>query len=92
MLPLELEALTKIWEDRERRKDTRFALAPLMLAEANRDPKRRRRPYKLEDFMLHSQPLKAPPVVKSWQEQLGVVEQMNRALGGRDLRPQRGAG
>lgn len=38
----------------EQRADTRSALIAMILANANRDPKRRSQPYTIKDFMLFS--------------------------------------
>lgn len=51
------------------------------VANANRDPKRRSRPYRPGDFMPRFERQEQP-----WEEQLRMVETMNRALGGRDER------
>lgn len=67
----------------EERADLRAGIIASTIANANRDPKRRRKPYKPEDFM--------PKFAKdrprqTWQEQLAIVSAMNAALGGKDLR------
>ena len=46
-----MHALREAHEARERRADARFALVCAVLANCHRDPKRRSRPYQVEDFM-----------------------------------------
>jgi hypothetical protein len=63
----------------EERADMRAAIVAATIANVNR--KKGKAPYKVRDFM---------PVFErrrqTWQEQLRVVEMLNMAFGGRDLR------
>ncbi len=65
----------------EERADLRAAIIATTVANAARDPKRRRRPFRPADFMPRFRERG-----KNWQEQLMIVEMINAALGGRDLR------
>lgn len=71
------------WEQRERRLDYRAGVVAAVIANANRDPKRRRKPYQPSDFFTSLAP---PRKAQSWQEQLHMVEWLNIVFGGRDLR------
>lgn len=64
----------------------RAALIACLIANANRDPEKHPDPFEITDFLLrfgveneHKQ--------QSWQEQLAIVEILNIAFGGKDLRP-----
>ena len=58
-----------------------------MFANSNRDPKKQARPFRPEEFMFSRGAKEAlRPKVQTWQEQLKVVEAINKALGGKDLR------
>lgn len=65
----------------EERADLRAAIVACVIANANRDPKKRRRAFKLADFM----PQFDQPKPDS-QTLLQKVEMLNEMLGGRDLR------
>ena len=66
----------------ETRADLRAGIVAATVANANRDAKKRKRPFGPEDFMPKFEP-KAP---QSTEEQLQIVEMLNAALGGVDLR------
>lgn len=68
----------------EERADLRMAIIASTIANANRDPKKRRKPFKPEDFLPKFDRSQREP--QSWQEQLKIVELLNVAFGGRDLR------
>ena len=55
-----------------------------LLANINRDPKKRKRPFKPSDFLGESEPEE-----KNWKEQLKIVESLNKALGGDDRRDEK---
>lgn len=65
----------------EERDDLRTGIVASTVAETARDTKRRRRPYRPKDFMPQFDRMQ-----QTWEQQLAVVEMMNRALGGKDLR------
>lgn len=69
----------------EERADLRAGIVAATTANVHRDPKKRRRAYKAEDFI----PTFGPKQAKPWQELLQYVEHLNMALGGRDLRQQK---
>jgi len=52
-----------------------------LLANINRDSKKKPRPFKPSDFLGESEPKE-----KNWKEQLKIVESLNKALGGDDRR------
>jgi hypothetical protein len=69
------------------RADMRAAIVASTVANTARDPKRRARPWMPGDFM----PRFDRPV-QTWQEQLKLVEMLNAAFGGKDLRGERSRG
>jgi uncharacterized protein YbaP (TraB family) len=60
------------------------AMIASTVANCHRDPKRR--PYKLEEFLPDFDGEKPKKKQQTWQEQLAVVEALNAAFGGKDLR------
>jgi hypothetical protein len=67
----------------EERADLRAAIIAATVANTARDPKRRRRPFRPEEFMPR---FGRERLRQTWQEQLAIVEMLNVALGGHDLR------
>lgn len=65
----------------EERADLRMAVLASLIANANRDPKRRKRAYAPKDFM----PQFDRPE-QDWQQQLSIAEMLNAAFGGEDMR------
>lgn len=80
----QLDALMRRLAQKQKREDLLAARVCMVMANINRDPKKRRRPFTEDDFM--------PKVARrqTWQQQLAFVEQLNAALGGEDHRPGRG--
>lgn len=72
----------------EERGDLRAGIIAATIANANRNPKKRPRPFTPADFMPKVN--QRPQKVQSWQEQLKIVEMLNAAFGGRDLRKDKG--
>lgn len=68
----------------EERADLRAGIIAATVANAARDPKKRRRPFRPEEFMP-----KFDRRRQSWQEQLQLVEIINAALGGIDKREEK---
>lgn len=73
------------------REDLRAGVITAMVANAVRDPKKRREPFGPADFFASleerdPETLRGPRRRQTWEEQLHVVEMLNAALGGRDLR------
>lgn len=66
----------------ELRADMRNAILSALIANANRDRKRRRRPFKPAEFMPQFD--KEP---QSGADMLQMAVLLNEALGGKDLRP-----
>lgn len=73
-------ALVEPWG--EERADFRSAIVASNVANLGRDPKKRAKPYEASDFM----PTFARKQPQTWEEQLHIVEMLNVAFGGRDLR------
>lgn len=75
--------------DRVRQQDRdawrRSAMVCAVIANANRDPKRRRKPYTEADFIGRDDGAK-PKKKKSPDELLMAAQMANQALGGKDLR------
>ena len=64
----------------EERADVRSAIVASTVANANRDPKARKKPFTVADFMPRfGQPAQRR---QSWQEQLAIAEMLTEALGG----------
>lgn len=70
----------------DRRGDWQAALVAATVANTSRDPKKRKEPFSPEEFLLDWAPEKREPERQTWQEQLRVVQMLNVAFGGRDLR------
>lgn len=71
----------------EERADLRSGIIASTVANTARDPKKRRKPYSADEFMPHfltEQP--EDPEIPQWQKQLVIVEMLNAAFGGKDLR------
>ncbi len=66
------------------RQDLQAAIIACTIANANRDPKKQRKPFKLEDFMPKFD--RSKPNEVSWKDKLTIVEILNAAFGGKDLR------
>ena len=67
----------------EGRADWRAGMVAATIANVNRDPKKRRKPFEPADFLPQ---WSASDAGASWRDQLRAAEAINRALGGRDLR------
>lgn len=71
----------------DRRADYRAALIAMMLANINRDTKRRPTPWKLEDFLLaNGEGAEAPRGKRkqTWQEQLAIAKAIATAFNRKD--------
>jgi len=66
----------------EERADLRSGIVASVIANVNRDPKKRRKPYSPEDFM----PKPRQKERRTGTQMLKIVEMLNVAFGGRDLR------
>jgi hypothetical protein len=67
------------------RQDWAMAQISAILANANRDTKKRKRPFKTDDFMPQFGRAAATKTQTS-EQILRTIEQINMALGGKDLR------
>lgn len=83
----ELDLLLQVYDDERREVDWHFGLLASVIANVNRDPKTRPEPYAPEDFMLRPPPNPG----QSDDSMLMMAEILNEAMGGRDVRPRKGA-
>lgn len=67
----------------DRRRDLQAGIVASVMANAYRDRKKRPKPYSPTDFIPDYW---QQPVEQSWEQQLYIVEILNLAFGGRDLR------
>jgi len=68
----------------EERADLRAGIIAATIANTARDPKKRRKPFGPDEFMPQfGQRQQGQP----WEQQLQIVEMLNKAFGGQDLRP-----
>ena len=65
------------------RGDLRAAIVASTVANAHRDPKKRRRAFRPDEFMPQFEKERQE---QDWQEQLRIVEMLNAAFGGEDRR------
>ncbi len=76
----EWEAYYELEPFGEERADIRSAIVASTVANANRNPKARAKPFEVDDFMpKFGQPARRR---QTWQEQLAFVEMLNEAFGG----------
>ena len=68
----------------DERADLRAGIVASTVANFLRDAKKRRKPYRAGDFMPHFGARRRES--QTWQQQLHLIEMLNAALGGRDLR------
>jgi len=86
LTPAQFDALVRRKMANEERQDYRAALICSVLANAFRDKKKRRKPFTPADFV----PKKRLRRKQTWQQQLRIIELLNIALGGKDLRRKAG--
>ena len=72
----------------ERREDVRAALICAVIANVNRG--KDQKPYPIGDFLLDKMLFPEAPRVMSADETISAIAEINRALGGRDLRKESG--
>jgi hypothetical protein len=83
----ELDLLLQVYNDERQEIDWHFGMLASVIANVNRDSKSQPDPYTPQDFML-----RRPPEPEQTDEDLLLMaEVLNEALGGRDLRPNKGA-
>jgi len=71
----------------EHRADLRTGILASLIANANRDPKKRHKPFTASDFMPEF--WDRGGAEQDWTDQLMIIETLNMAFGGQDLRPDR---
>lgn len=69
------------------RADLRAGIVASVVANSSRNPKKKPKPFSPGDFMPK---FERPKKVQTWEEQLAIVVELNQALGGQDLRKNRG--
>lgn len=80
LTPREFRALCERWKQDQKRQDGRVALIAALIANANRDPKRRSKPYQVDDFMPKERK-------KQTAEQMrDTVKVLHAAFGGKGKR------
>lgn len=79
---VEWVAYSRIEPFGEERADWRAALVASVIAEVNRNTKKRKRAFAPKDFLLRFEGAKK----QTWQSQLQFVEMLNAAFGGTDER------
>lgn len=72
--------------DHQERADWRAAMLAALLAEINRNKKKRRKPYTAQDFMPEYKPTRSGNGQQTPNQMLALVEIWNAAFGGKDLR------
>lgn len=83
MTPREFDKLLDRWEGEIERADLRSATVACIIAECNRDTKKRQRPFTPGDFM-YSKKKKTDRMTA--ETMLKTVEEMNKLFGGKDKR------
>jgi len=82
-LCIEIESSVK----RQEMEDYRIGLLCAVIAEPNRDARKHKKPFTPQDFMpTRGQADEKTPLKQDWQEQLSIIERLNKAFGGEDLR------
>lgn len=69
----------------EDRADLRAGIIASTIANANRDPDKRKKPFTPAEFMPDFE-VKPEEKQQTWQDQKMIVEMLNAAFGGKDLR------
>jgi len=77
------------FEAKELRHDLRAGVLAAITANANRDPKKRRKPYAPSDFFPALKRFSKRRHKQTWQQQLEIVKMLNQAFGGRSVKRRR---
>lgn len=78
----------QVWNRREDREDFRTARIEALIAEVNRNREKRSEPFSPTDFFTPRCAMEErAPKAPEWKKQLAMVEMLNAAFGGQDLRP-----
>jgi hypothetical protein len=80
LTPRQFAALQDVAVEREEAMDARFAVLSCLIANAHRG--KRRKPFRVQDFM--PQRRKAEAKAQTWQEQLAIVKQWHLLFGGKE--------
>lgn len=81
MTPRELRLTFDAYRHQQEKADFRAGVVAATIANVNRDPKKRKRPYRPQDFLP-----RYGRSVQTSAQQLRVIELLNAALGGEDKR------
>lgn len=82
----QFDALVRCNMMQQERLDYRAALVCSVIANVNRDPKKRPRPFTPRDFMTTAKMQKSRTERQTWEQQLKTVEVLNLAFAGDDRR------
>ncbi|MGE5390908.1 MAG: hypothetical protein ACM3PE_07575 [Deltaproteobacteria bacterium] len=87
LTPAELCIEIASWDKRQEMEDYRIGLICAVMAEPHRDAKKHKHPFTPQDFMpLRDKEDAGLTQKQDWQQQLDIVEKLNKAFGGEDLR------
>lgn len=87
LTPAQFAALVKRKIVSDEREDLRAGMICAVIANVNRNPKKRLAPFEPGDFFSIGESPKKRKKAQTWEEQLAVVEMLNAAFGGIDERP-----
>lgn len=71
--------MSRRWEERQDKEDRRFAMVAAVIANANRNPKKRRHPFRIDDFMPNRTGVKS----RQTPQQQAAILRMAASVGGR---------
>ena len=77
--PPEFKSMYEAWKIREERTDRRIGRLCAIIANVNRDPKKRKEPFTEEDFI----PKQRTKKKQTPEEMLNIVRALNQAFGGK---------
>jgi len=87
LTPAELSVEIEAWNKQQELEDFRVGLICAVIAEPYRDAKKQKQPFTPQDFMPTRGGKEAErPQRQDWREQLSIIERLNKAFGGDDLR------
>lgn len=81
MTPVEFGALCARRKQEQEQAYWRTGVIASTIANANRDPKKRPKPFTPQEFMPGQKPKR-----QTWQSQLEFIKMLNTAFGGEDMR------
>lgn len=81
LTPFEYSLLVDKYQDREAMKDYRAGVIAVILAESNRDKKKKKNPYTVSDFFPSLKNMKVSKKQKTPEELFRIAEQITEAMG-----------